>query len=261
MSAVKKGDWTTEEWVKKLKQQAEDSRDYRHALYEKAGINTCRKVLDVGCGTGAITADVASLVKGCVIGIDIDPEKLKYAKILLRDVKNVTLLEASALNLPFQAETFDAVVFNLVLIYVKDQKKAVTEMARVTQENGVVLATLEPDYEGRFGYPEDPVYPLILKDMESIEADLCTGRKLKFLFRSAGLKTEIGMDAEICGILRDLEKRMSSFSDQFWYSEKLLKKEGWTADKIEEYKREQEEMLKEDSSFSFLPCFYAIGRK
>lgn len=165
------------------------------------------------------------------------------------------------MNLPFQAETFDAVIFNLVLIYVKDQKKAVTEMARVTQKKGVVLATLEPDYEGRFGYPEDPVYPLILKDMESIGADLCTGRKLKFLFGSAGLETEIGMDAEICGILRDLEKRMSSFSDQFWYSEKLLKKEGWAAEKIEGYKREQEEMVEEDVSFSFLPCFYAIGRK
>ncbi len=261
MSGLKKGDWTTDEWVKKLKQQADDSKEYRHTLYRKVGLKTKRKVLDVGCGTGAITADIATLINGDVTGIDIDPEKLEHAKRFLSDVRNVTLVEADVLELPFHDETFDLVVFNIVLIYVKDQQKAVNEMARVTRKNSIVLGTLETDYLSRFGYPEDPVYPLILKDMEKIGADLCTGRKLRFLFSNAGLETEIGIDAKICGILTDPEKRMKLFLDQFWYSERLLKNDGWTPEHIEEYKRNQIEMIEKGLSFSFLPCFYVIGRK
>ena len=63
-------EWTTEDWVKKLKQQAMDSREYRHKLYQHVDLTNCERVLDVGCGTGAITMDIAEHTKGDIIGID-----------------------------------------------------------------------------------------------------------------------------------------------------------------------------------------------
>ena len=43
-----------------------------------------KKILDVGCGTGAVTRDIARLTKGKVLGIDIDKKKLKHAEKLLK---------------------------------------------------------------------------------------------------------------------------------------------------------------------------------
>lgn len=259
---IVKIDWKTKDWAKKLKQQTEDSEEYRHRLYEKVNLSTRKRILDVGCGTGGITLDIAQLTKGQVIGIDNDPEKLEHAKRLLADVPNVTLMESDVLDMPFEDEYFDLVVFNIMLIYVKDQQKAVNEMARVTKKNGVVLATLEPDYAGRFDYPECPYVPLMLESMEELGADLYTGRKLKYLFATAGLKTEVGMDTESDFIFhRDEKMSLDRFLRDFWVFEKLFKKANWTEGQVQKFKEEEIERIKKGLSFHFPPCFYAIGRK
>ena len=70
MSTKIKGEWTTDDWAKKLKQQAKESKKYRHKLYEKVNLKNKKNILDVGCGTGEITLDLAKYTKGNVIGID-----------------------------------------------------------------------------------------------------------------------------------------------------------------------------------------------
>lgn len=262
MSAIKEDDWTTEDWAKKLKQQADESKEYRHRLYEKVDLKNKRRILDVGCGTGAVTMDIALLTKGDVVGVDIDDGKLQKAERLLSDINNTKMMKANVLDLPFENETFDLVMFNIVLMYIKDQQKAVNEMARVTRKNGIVLATLEPDYAGRIDYPENPATLLILKNMEKMGADLYTGRKLKYLFSKAGLKTEFGIDTESDYILlKDDKKRLDMFLNQFWVLEKLFQKDGWTKEQIKKYKTDEIKRIENGLSFSFTPCFYAIGRK
>lgn len=262
MSAIKEDDWTIEDWAKKLKQQADESNEYRHKLYEKVDLKNKRRILDVGCGTGAVTMDIALLTKGDVVGVDIDDGKLQKAERLLSGINNAKVMKANVLNLPFENESFDLVVFNIVLVYIKDQQKAVNEMARVTRKNGVVFATLEPDYASRIDYPENLASPLMLKYMEEMGADLYTGRKLKYLFSKAGLKTEFGIDTESDYILlKDDKKRLDMFLTQFWVLEKLFQKNGWTKEQIKKYKTEEIKRIENGLSFSFTPCFYAIGRK
>ena len=91
--------WNIEDWIKKLKQQAEESREYRHTLYNKVDLKNKNDILDVGCGTGAVTLDIAESTNGDVVGIDIDTEKLKEAERGLSDIHNVKLIEADALAL------------------------------------------------------------------------------------------------------------------------------------------------------------------
>ena len=262
MSKDENFDWTTSDWIKKLKQQAEDSREYRHRLYEKVNLRNKKKILDVGCGTGAVTLDIAGLNDGEVIGIDIDSEKLKEAERTLSSVPNIRLMEADVLDMPFEDETFDLVVFNIVLIHVKDQQKAISEMVRVTKTGGFVLACLEPDYLGIIGYPDDPARALMLKSLEKIGADLSTGRKLKYLFNSAGLKTEVGIDTESEFIFpTNDQERLKHFEQEFWILEKSFKQHGWAEEQILKYKSEQAELIKSGLSFRFSPCFYAIGEK
>lgn len=261
MSAINEENWTTDDWINKLRQQAEDSREYRHKLYEKVHLKNKINILDVGCGTGAVTLDIALLTKGEVVGIDIDAEKLQEAEKVLCNIPNIRLKEADVLDLPFDDETFDLVVFNIVLMYIKYQQRAVNEMARVTQKGGFVLGTLEPDYASKISYPEDPTLPLLLKNMEDLGADLYTGRKLKVLFNTAGLETEFGMETETNYILMDDKKYLGMFLNDFWVLKKLFQKNGWTNEEIEKYKQEELERIKNGLRFSFTPCFYAIGKK
>jgi ubiquinone/menaquinone biosynthesis C-methylase UbiE len=255
-------EYTNQDWKRRLKQQAETSKEYRHKLYEKAELKNKMKILDVGCGTGAITFDIAQITEGEVIGVDIDSEKLKDAKKALSDVPNILLIEADATNLPFENDSFDLVVFTLVIMHIKDQQIALNEMARVTKRGGIVLATLEPDYATLIHYPDDPITEMFMEHLIKLGADIYAGRKLKILFNTAGLQTTIGLDTETEFLLaNDDEKRLKEFEEYFWDIEKILKNNGWKEREINRYKGEKIKQIKEGLSFGFLPAFYAIGRK
>lgn len=264
MSKTKSPKWTTDDWIKKLKQQAENSSKYRHKLYNKVDLRNRNKILDVGCGTGAVTLDIASFTNGEVIGIDIDTEKLQEAERALAKVPNIKLMETDILDLPFDDGTFDLVVFNIVMMHIKpkDQSRAVAEMARVTKKGGFVLGTCEPDYEARVEYPEDEMTQLIFDNIKEVAADVAAGRKLKVLFNEAGLQTEVGIDTEDDFILiKDDRVWLARFKQDFWLMEKIFRKAGWTTEQIEKFKKNKMEKIKNGLSFMFIPCFYAIGKK
>ena len=256
-------EWTTEDWVKKLKQQAMDSREYRHKLYQHVDLTNCERVLDVGCGTGAITMDIAEHTKGDVIGIDIDDAKLEESMKSLSHLRNLSFQKADVQSLPFEDGTFDLVVFNIVLIYIPDKQRALDEMARVTRPGGYVLATMEPDYASKIDYPEDnPITPLMWRSLEGIGADLKTGRRLRSFFNTAGLKTTVGMDATDDFLLpHDNETNLQRFEEEFWVLEKLLKSDDWSDDQIEDYREEMTERIGNGTLFSLIPGFYAFGKK
>jgi len=254
--------WGQSDWSKKLSQQAEDSREYRHKLYNKVNLKNKKFILDVGCGTGVITRDIAQFTSGDVVGVDIDDIKLQEAEKNLADLPNVKLKKANVLFLPFDDASFDLVVFNIVLTYVKGQQKAINEMVRVTKPGGHILASLEPDYAARIDYPHNPIGPMILRQMEELGADLSTGRKLKYLFSNAGLETEVGMDTDSDFVYsRDDVKLLEKFYKLFWVYEKLLKKNGWSDEEIKKYKHNESEKIRKGLCFHFPPCFYAIGKK
>lgn len=255
-------DWTTDDWVRKLQQQARDSQAYRRRLYQRVGLADKERVLDVGCGTGAVTLDIAHQTQGEVIGVDIDEAKLAEARTALAHVPNLSFLRADAQELPFPDGHFDLVTFNIVLVYIPDKQRAINEMTRVTRKGGHVLATMEPDYAGEICYPEDPFRPIMRADLEAMGADLETGRRLKHLFTTAGLRTEVGIDTEDDFVYqRDDGRRLEMFQEQFWVLEKAFLRAGWSHERIEAYREEKEERMRRGLDFSFMPSFWAIGAR
>lgn len=248
-----------EEWARMLEKLADYTRKHRHTLYEKVKIKNKKNILDVGCGTGVITADIASLTDGHITGIDVD-KKLEYAKSIVSD--SITLMTADVLHLPFKDNTFDLVVFNLVLSHLNQQQEAVDEMARVTQEKGIVLATMEPDYAGGFSYPENTADRLFKKHFEERGIEMHTGRKLRYLFSKAGLRAEIGLCTDyFSSINEDSEEQAEKFLENFRRTKRFLSMIGWTEQQIQEFKQEWLELIESNLVFSFIPAFYAIGRK
>ena len=145
-------------WHDRYTLQARWTRDLRAYLFEKTGLNDAHRVLEVGCGTGAILSDMtisASLTCAgaqCQChGLDLAPAALAEAKI---PAPGALLVNADAYSLPYPDFTFDITFCHFLLLWVRDPFQAAREMARVTRPGGHVLALAEPDYSARVDKPE-----------------------------------------------------------------------------------------------------------
>jgi ubiquinone/menaquinone biosynthesis C-methylase UbiE len=104
------------------------------------------RVLEVGCGTGVLTRVLARREGvGRVIGTDLAPSLVSRATVASSGVENLSFQVADARDLPFDDESFDAVVMDSVLVHVPGPERAVTEVSRVLRPTGV-CAAFEGDY-------------------------------------------------------------------------------------------------------------------
>jgi ubiquinone/menaquinone biosynthesis C-methylase UbiE len=96
------------------------------------------QVLDVGCGTGWFTRQLAARLPGKVVGLDLDPAMLAYAR---SRGGGIPYLEGDALSLPFPNASMDAVVSVTSLCFVANWQRALAEMVRVARRR-IVLGLL-----------------------------------------------------------------------------------------------------------------------
>jgi ubiquinone/menaquinone biosynthesis C-methylase UbiE len=113
-------------------------------------------ILDLGCGPGSITVDLAALVpEGSVIGGDAVADVLKQGESLAneRGLNNITWQTVDGNNLPFEDNSFDIVFAHQTLQHVKDPVTVLKEMRRVVKPGGIVAAR-DADYRSFSWYPE-----------------------------------------------------------------------------------------------------------
>ena len=104
--------------------------------------------LDVGCGTGALTATVLAVADPAhVVGVDTSEGFLASARAGIADTRS-TFRAGDARSLPLPDRRFDAVVSGLALNFVPDPGLAVAEFARVARPGGVVAAYVWDYAEG-----------------------------------------------------------------------------------------------------------------
>jgi ubiquinone/menaquinone biosynthesis C-methylase UbiE len=98
-------------------------------------------ILDVGCGTGKTSSWFAKRLGCRVVGVDISPRMVEWAKETAKRegiLDQVEFRTADAQQLPFDDATFDAVVCESVLGFVPDKAKALREFIRVCKPGGYV---------------------------------------------------------------------------------------------------------------------------
>jgi len=174
------------EWHRRYFQQAQWTRDLRRHLYSRAHLESSRRILDVGCGTGVLEAELEGLSSARLFGLDINASNLELA---IQNTQRSILVQGDAHQLPFPSHAFDVALCHFLLLWVADPLCVVREIARVTRPGGSVMALAEPDYGGRIDHPAELA---ALGDQQSDSlrqqgADPLIGRKLAGIFHLAGL--------------------------------------------------------------------------
>jgi SAM-dependent methyltransferase len=157
-------------------------------LADLAGVAAGQRALDVGCGPGALTAElVARLGAENVAGVD--PSESFVAAARERN-PGVDVRQAPAEQLPYPDDAFDAALAQLVVHFMQDAVAGLREMARVTKPGGVVAASVWDLAGGRA--PLSPFWAAAkrLRSGAEDEAALAGARQgqLAELFEAAGLR-------------------------------------------------------------------------
>lgn len=118
---------------------------WRRFAVARTGLQPGDRALDVCCGTGMLTLELARTVGpgGAVTGIDFCPEMLARARENIARAAcggAITLVEGNALNLPFDDDAFDCVTVGFALRNVADIPRALAEMRRVVRPGGRVVS-------------------------------------------------------------------------------------------------------------------------
>ncbi|HET7554033.1 MAG TPA: class I SAM-dependent methyltransferase [Gaiellaceae bacterium] len=136
----------------KLLSFGQDPR-WRHFLVSRLPVGQDDTVLDVACGTAAVTLELVRQKACAVVGVDQSPEMLDEARrrlLLAAETRRVRLVEASAAELPFEDGTFDGLTAAYLLRYLDDLPAGLAELGRVMRP-GATASLLD------FGVPPGPL--------------------------------------------------------------------------------------------------------
>jgi SAM-dependent methyltransferase len=163
-------------------------------LLERVGVSEGMRCLDVGCGAGEVTFDLASLVgpNGQVVGVDLDETKLDLAR---RDAE-----QAAVGNVEFRLgdagagmgeAAYDVVYARFLLTHVPDPEGVLRLMVAAAQPGGCVVVE-DIDYGGTFDHPTtedfDRYREIYVESARANGGDALIGRRLPLMLTRAGLE-------------------------------------------------------------------------
>jgi SAM-dependent methyltransferase len=242
---------TLDEWDQQFSRQAGWTRVTRQYLYRRANLLRAGRVLDVGSGTGVVTEELADSTRGEVIGLDVDPAMVAYAR---QRGGRADYRLGDAHDLPFPDAWFDVTACHFVLLWCRDAARVAQEMVRVTRPGGAVLVCAEPDYGGRVDYPDLPLGRWQAEALRREGADPLLGRRLRGLFRAG--EAEVGV---IPG-LWDLPTLRAEFDREWGLWERSLA--GVVPlDELARVRAADLAAVESGERLVFMPVFYAFVRE
>jgi SAM-dependent methyltransferase len=164
------------------------------------------RCLDVGCGGGEVSFDLASLVgiTGSVVGLDLDPTKIDLARgdATQGEVGNVEFRVADVAD-GLGEEQYDVVYARFVLTHLRDPEAGLATMARALRPGGRVVVE-DIDYAGAFAHPESAAtrrhHEIYTEAALRNGGDPYIGRRLPTMLVSAGLHRVTASIAQPAGI-------------------------------------------------------------
>jgi ubiquinone/menaquinone biosynthesis C-methylase UbiE len=264
---VRSGD---SEEASRLETQAKIMNPLLEKQFEFMKLKPNMKVLDAGCGSGAVTRLIARRVfPEEVVGLDMDPLFIEEARRLAESegIENVRFDIGNIEDLEYDDGSFDLSYCRFVLMHLHDPVKAVSELKRVTKKGGSVTAA-EPDDGSVVFFPTLPK----LEDYRSkyceygkvIGMNRFMGRELFATFSQAGLKSIDVHPLTLSFTQRypDILKRAIKAGPLFLKTtkEKMISHGFITSEDFEEVLKEVNVWLNHPDSFFMGAMIFAIGK-
>jgi ubiquinone/menaquinone biosynthesis C-methylase UbiE len=126
-------------------------QEWTGPMLDAAHVEPGARVLDVACGTGVLARALAERVgpRGSVVGLDVNEGMLTVAR---RVSPRVDWRAGAAERLPFDTESFDAVLSQFGLMFFDDRRAAIREMQRVLKPDGRLVVAVWDTLENTPGY-------------------------------------------------------------------------------------------------------------
>jgi SAM-dependent methyltransferase len=192
------------------------SRRVAEVFVDWLGAPAGRSWVDVGCGTGALSACIAGrAAPASVVAIDSSPEFVAHAAETLDDPR-VVLLVGDAAALPLVGAHVDIVVSGLVLNFLPDPDAAVRELRRVTRPGGTVAAYVWDYADGMqviraFWDAAIELAPAAAALDEAVRFPLCHPERLRELFAGADLQDVRTHTIDVEATFRDFDDYWAPF--------------------------------------------------
>jgi ubiquinone/menaquinone biosynthesis C-methylase UbiE len=190
------------------------------ALFERAGVGTGMRCLDVGCGGGEVTNDIARIVgqTGSVVGLDLDEVKLALARndAEQRGLPQVEFQQAdvSTWNDP---EAFDVVYARALLQHMSDPVDMLRRMWTGVRPGGVLIAE-DTDFDRAFCQPPNDGFDFFIRNyialLEKRGADANVGRSLFGYLRGLGVR-DVNLSATLQPFSFGAEKALLTSTLEF----------------------------------------------
>lgn len=140
------------DWHARYQQQARWTKNTRDYLFNRAGLDTAKRILEVGCGTGALWEHLPAPTGSENHGLDLRLDSVKQARF---NAPGLLAVNAAGEHLPYPEACFDLTFCHYLLLWVRNPGLVLREMARVTRPGGAILALAEPDHAARIDHPPE----------------------------------------------------------------------------------------------------------
>jgi SAM-dependent methyltransferase len=169
---------------------------YAAEAWEAAGFGPGQRILDVGCGPGYASLNLARLVgpAGHVHGIDLSARFIRHlqAEIAARGIPNVSAEEGDLTTAALPAESFHGAYARWVLCFVPDPEAAVRAVARALRPDGAFVVQDYSQYDAVQIAPEDPafarIFPAVVRAWRERGGDPSVGAALPAMMERCGLR-------------------------------------------------------------------------
>ncbi len=218
-------------------------------------------VLDVGCGSGFLTAEMATAVgeRGVVIAVDKSDDMVAATQERCDGMGQVAAHTADVTALPMTDASFTAVTCTQVLLYVDQVEKALNEMMRVLKPGGR-LAVLETDWRGvvmASHYPE--ITDAIFRGWDNTVPSPNLPTRLLPLMRKAGLEN---VHASAIPLLNtEYDSGSFSVSSLDWMTATARKQGAITDEEANLWRADLETLGSQGGYFFCVNRFLFVGRK
>ena len=191
-------------------------REHGKKLIDDVEIHRGHVILDLGCGTGELSAYLSELVgqDGRVVAVDPDSYRVEVARESHREVKNLEFQEGSSASFPgMGSETYDIVFSNFVFHWIQDKEEAFKNMFRSLKPAGKIVLT----YGDRLPSIVHKIYRE-LQNSESMERMLSKRwyerrANMEEMCSAAGLDIIKSVDVKVDGFEFESVESMCSY---FW---------------------------------------------